>query len=447
MEGEGQKALAPSWVVFFFRPSGLAQSEARSAMPSLRRAIPLRPKVPGAGEYHHNQDPFLYGDFRAGLALHVFHPPSCSCARLDAFLRRYLGRRCCAVDSAHRQMPFGALCICMRGVGTPRPLHCVPCSSALPLSRHVSAASGISYSAPSSVEARSVQCSTRRHVGEHFGDLPKLAGGLPEQAVCRSVNIGAFLAQGICGCAALLMVNTGCTYHGWGVGDPEGRCFSWTPWGGGPSSGHYLLCGSYTLTWDSKTGILREVKHISGSVATVLAQASINKSWTLCENMDDWSTSLVLQSLPPAKLYTLFEAAHDGPYLFGSLVGKPKLLQQDIENIFEKWEDEVRQGIGADDGKMSEIAQSEQRTSQKKEAMDKARLKAQESLRNKKARRSINLAANRRRIWPRPPTLEISSRRQQHIFVCAPADRSLGMFCGRCLGPWLLAPRGMWALT
>lgn len=47
--------------------------------------------------------------------------------------------------------------------------------------------------------------------------LTKASRRAPEQAVGRSVNIGAFLAQGICGCAALLMVNTGSVYHGWGA--------------------------------------------------------------------------------------------------------------------------------------------------------------------------------------------------------------------------------------
>lgn len=57
--------------------------------------------------------------------------------------------------------------------------------------------------------------------------------------------------------------------------------------------------GSYDLTMDKETGLLVEIRHISGAVAELSPKLGITKSYVMRDNYDNMRAHLLLAPLPP----------------------------------------------------------------------------------------------------------------------------------------------------
>lgn len=153
-----------------------------------------------------------------------------------------------------------------------------------------------------------------------------------------------------------------------------------------------LKYGCYTLTFEND--LVPQVKHCGGDIAAVPNAAHLTRQHKLVDNYDDWAAALTFAALPPIRLASFFESTKSGPWKVHNYIGKPKVLQQHAQVVFDKWEKDARSAMCANEVDHDISAGVEAlRKQARSAAMETAKTMAKTALARKKAKREIDLTA------------------------------------------------------
>ena len=151
--------------------------------------------------------------------------------------------------------------------------------------------------------------------------------------------------------------------------------------------------GSYKLTFDSDK-MLELVTHATGASCKIDSSVvQISSRYTLWDNFDDWQARLVMPPLPDIYLWKFFEPTRDGPLAIVNYMGKAQKLQQVAEQHKSDWQDLLKtRGSNSSSADVA-VALSDHKKGQARAVMAKAREKAAEVLKSKKAKTTVKFHA------------------------------------------------------
>ena len=155
----------------------------------------------------------------------------------------------------------------------------------------------------------------------------------------------------------------------------------------------HWLQGSYMLQFGD--GLLNKITHFSGAVCDVPATHHITTDYTLHFNWDEANAQLQKPPLPPIVLMSFFKAAKSGPFARPRVMTSCKEFQQHVKDIFKDW-DLDRQRVNSTASGTSVLIQQELKQvdqNKRRASMAKARVSAEEKLKDTKKRRTIDLHA------------------------------------------------------
>ena len=159
------------------------------------------------------------------------------------------------------------------------------------------------------------------------------------------------------------------------------------------SDGRLDLSGVCYTPYFNEQRKLVKVKHQSGAEANA-EKYPMTTCWILTDNHSDWAAAMQMKPMPKVPLHTLFAESQTGPYNVPPWTNK-KGTQRFADlcaEVYKDFEDE-RAKLSAGDKTAEEVkeALATLDSARRRASMDKARLKAQETLQAKRQRRTIVL--------------------------------------------------------
>ena len=149
--------------------------------------------------------------------------------------------------------------------------------------------------------------------------------------------------------------------------------------------------GCYVLEFNSDN-LLEKIKHAGGDSVKVAIGARLSREYQLVNNFDDWQAHLSMPPLPEVYLWKFFEKSMTGPMKLTNYIGKAAKFEEKCEEFKVAWEAKVRARV-CKTSASSTVVDSVKAAKQNKstEQMRRAREKAQQALKAKKAKCSFSL--------------------------------------------------------